>query len=144
MDPLRNAINQHAFTPEARAEINDRFARMTIALNVDDDHCPPTTRTGQEPAPQCNEVACKYYGHYDRVPSGDCFEVHARSRDEIIESRMREINGMLAMLSFGISELPDVVPQTTITPPQILPSSTTATLERVRDMRTFTETAGRR
>jgi hypothetical protein len=34
MDPLRNAIEQRAFTPEARAEIAERFDRIATALET--------------------------------------------------------------------------------------------------------------
>jgi hypothetical protein len=65
---------------ELRQQLTERLERSYASEpDWDDEPCPPTTRTGETPVRQCNEVACIHYAHCDRVPSGECFEVRPNS-----------------------------------------------------------------
>ena len=63
----------------------------------------------------------------------------ATERRQLINERLAAIDVELTRLrieqAFGIADIPDVKPETTLTPPVILPRGYTETLRRVRQLR---------
>jgi hypothetical protein len=81
------AYQRRPTTIEAlRERLTEQLQRSYASEPDWDEPVPPTTRTGETPAPQgCNEVACRHYGRCDGTPGYDCFELRSAAGDEFNE-----------------------------------------------------------